>query len=72
MPTAEQLEAWLSAVRTARYTGTLTVTFPDRSTVTYKSDAELAAAEAALMRQLADQTGTGVHTVLVQSSKGLE
>jgi hypothetical protein len=72
VPTTEQLDAWLSAIRTARFTGTLTVTFPDKSSVTYKSDAELAAAEAALVQQLAAANGTGVHTILLSSTKGLE
>ena len=72
MPTVEQLEERLEAVRVARATGTLTVTFPDKASVTYKSDGELAAAEAALVRQLADASGATVHTIAVHSTKGLE
>jgi hypothetical protein len=72
LPTTEQLDAWLTAVRTARYTGTLTVIFPDKSSVTYKSDRELADAEASLVAQLGAANGTGVHTILVSSTKGLE
>jgi hypothetical protein len=72
MATVEELTARLEAVRIARATGTSVVRFPDGSGITYKTDAELAGAEAALVAQLAAAQGTRIHTILVGSSKGLE
>ena len=72
MPTIDELNARLETVRVARATGTLRVDFPDKSGVTYKADAELAAAEAALVRELAALQGTTIHTIRVGSTKGLE
>jgi len=71
MPTVAELEARLEAVRVARATGALAVVFPDKSSVTYKSDDDLAGAEASIAAQLAAATGTAVHTILVSATKGI-
>ena len=72
MPTVAELEAWAATLRTARYGGVLTVRTADGRTVTYKSDAELAAALADVERQMAGATTGTINTILVGSSKGLE
>ncbi len=61
MATTTELEAHLTAVRSAIYSGARSVQFADRS-VTYASMAELRQVEADLVRQLA---GRPKQTLLV-------
>lgn len=65
MPTTSQLQAWLDAIREAKYSGARTVQFSDRST-TFASMADLEAAEADLVRQLAGRP----KQTLVVATKG--
>ncbi|MEJ1161786.1 phage head-tail joining protein [Prosthecomicrobium sp. N25] len=67
------LEAQLAALRKARASGVATVEFDagngSRRRVTYRSDAELAAAIADIERQIAGLSGR-VHTITIATSKG--
>jgi len=72
MPTVAELDAWLATLRTARFGGVLSVRTADGRSVTYKSDAELAAAIADVERQRAGAVNMRIDTILVGSSKGLE
>ena len=73
MPTEEleDLEAALAQLRKARRSGAARVTV-DGVEVTYKSDDELAAVEAALVHQIAVLTGTAVATARTYATKGLD
>jgi hypothetical protein len=68
MASQETLQLWLDRLQAARASGVLTVEYGDRR-VTYRNDAELAAAIADVSRQL--RGPQQVHTVLFQTSKGL-
>ena len=73
MPTTAELEARLDALQATRATGTLVVRYADGKSVTYKSDAEMAAAIADLRQQILQAAGVSmVHTIRVGASKGLE
>ena len=54
--TPDRLAAWREALQEARFRGVLTVKAGDKS-VTYRSDAELAAAIAAVEVELAQTSG---------------
>ncbi len=60
MPTVDELQARLDALRAARATGTLTIRTADARTVTYKSDKEMAAAIGDLLNQINEMTGATV------------
>lgn len=64
--TIEQLEALLAALRKARYSGVRSLTHAG-TTTEYKSDAEMAAAEAALVAEIAALNGTRTGGVSVAS-----
>jgi hypothetical protein len=67
----ETLDAQLDQLRTARATGVSRVVV-DGIETTFKTDAEMATAEAALVNRIAALTGAAVTTILVSASKGLE
>lgn len=71
MATLAELQAQKAALEAARFGGLLTVQ-SEEERITYKSDAEMAAAIAAIDRQIVALSGTGrVTTVRISSSKGL-
>jgi hypothetical protein len=64
------MQAQLTALAKARYSGTLRVRFSERE-VQYKSDAELAKAIASLERRIADLQGNGSgQNIVVRSERG--
>ena len=67
----ETLDAQLDRLRTARASGVLRTTV-DGVEVGFKTDAEMAAAEAALVNRIAALTGASVTTIRVAATKGLE
>ena len=67
----ETLDAQLDALRKARASGVSRVVVDGLETA-WKSDAELAAAEAALVNRIAALTGATVTTIRVAATKGLE
>ncbi len=71
MATLADLQERLDELRLRRAQGTLTVTTGDGRSVTYKSDAELAAAIGDLERQITLTSGAPIITILVGSTKGL-
>ena len=72
MATVLELVDRLDALRKARASGTHEVRLADGRGVTYKDDAQMAAAIADLSRQITIASGIPITTVLVGSSKGLE
>lgn len=69
----ETIDAQLEQLRKSRASGVSRVVVGKDSVETaFKPDAELAAAEAALVQQRAALTGTAVTTIHVAASKGLE
>lgn len=69
MASLSDLHARLEALRATRAGGALKIREGERE-VTYRSDAELAAAIADLERQIAALTTGRVHAVRIFSSKG--
>ena len=69
-PSVTDLQARLDALRATRATGQLKVEYADRR-ITYKSDAEMAAAIHDLERQIATAQASRICTILVVPSKGL-
>lgn len=72
MATVLELVDRLDALRKARAAGTQEVRCADGRSVTYKSDAEMAAAANDLERQITVASGVPITTILASSSKGLE
>jgi len=69
--TVEELVKARDSLLNARASGVREVQDQNGETITYKSDAQMAAALAALDRQIADATGrTTPHTIRFQTSKG--
>jgi hypothetical protein len=70
----EELDAQLEQLRTQRAGGVsrVVVGADGHADVTYKTDAEMAAAEAALVNRIAALSGAAVTTILVTATKGLE
>lgn len=66
----DELQTRLDELRRVRAEGRQSLTTKGRE-VTYRSDAQLAAAIADLERQIAAMTTTPITTILVASSKGL-
>lgn len=74
MSTLADLQAKRAALFAARTSGTLRTTFRSggtERTVWFKSDAEIAAALAALDREIAEMEGRRVNTFLPHFSKGM-
>jgi hypothetical protein len=67
----ETLDAQLDRLRTARASGVSRVVIDGIETA-YKTDAEMSAAEAALVNRIAALTGAAVHTIRITASKGLD
>lgn len=73
MPTVQELQAQLDALRAVRASGTLRVDYADGSGLTYRDDAQLAAAIADLEKRIAVQSGTSRPQRLILSpSSGIE
>jgi len=72
MPTVQELQADLEQLPKGRASPALEVQFSDHRRVIYRSESELAAAIAAVERQIATMTTTPVSTILVAGSKGLD
>lgn len=71
--TTQDLVAARDALWSKRMTGLHAVNYADNSGNTYKSDEEMAAALAAIDRELARRRGATVPTtILIGSEKGLE
>lgn len=70
MATLAELQSFRAALASARYSGVLTVERNGKK-LTYKSDADLAAAIAAVDRDIAAAIATPIRTVRVATSKGL-
>ena len=64
------LTAWRDKLEENRAKGLLTVE-SDGDRVTYKSDADMAAALASLNAQIAQLSGTRITDIRIESSKGL-
>lgn len=65
------LEAWRLTLLKARANPRQKVRTPDGEEVTYRTDAELAAALADVERRIAGRQGRTIRMVYVQSSKGV-
>jgi hypothetical protein len=70
MASVSEMQAWLADLQRARATGARRVKFGDRETE-YKSDAEMAAAEADLERRIAAATARPIARMYINTSKGL-
>jgi hypothetical protein len=70
--TVAELQARLDQLRVNRALGALSVRYEDGTAITYRSDAELAAAIADLERQITVTSGVGISTIRVGSSKGFD
>jgi hypothetical protein len=70
MPTLTELTAQLDQLRKARASGVRSTAHGDTRTE-YKTDAEMAAAEANLQRQIAAAGGNPVRTIYISGSRGL-
>lgn len=71
MAALADLIAWRDALEAARYSGTRKVVYAGRETE-FKSDSEMAAALAALNRQIDAASGsTRISMIRISSSKGL-
>ena len=71
MASLSDLQTWKAALQKARFSGVLTVRSADGETVTYRSDADLAAALAEVDRQIAVINGSGVRAIYPIQSRGV-
>jgi hypothetical protein len=70
MASVSEMQAWLLELQKARASGARRVEFRERQ-VEYKSDAEMAAAEADLERRIAAAAATPITRMYINSTKGL-
>lgn len=70
MATLEQLLAFRDRLHGARFNGTRAVQDSDGSRIEYRSDSEMAAALAALDREIASVNGRPKSTIHFSTSKG--
>lgn len=70
MPTPSDLQTYLETLIAARAKGLRVVEYQGQR-VEYKTDGELASAIADIERRIAVAQGTRIHTVRIETSKGL-
>ena len=71
MPTADQLRTWRDSLIESRLSGVLTVKDQNGEAITYKSDAEMAAAIRAADQLILETTGKHPNVIRFLTTKGL-